>query len=141
MRSLLTLEDTAGFLFSSPVALMFVWQRAPHTDVLFLPPSPLSISSLLHHPCGRSGTKPLQDKCTTHTGGRRRPLHTLYSQHLSLDSLKLSGCKSSWAVSTSLEHSGIGRFFPVLPIIFLLCLSMLCCPYLHDGVHSILLCG
>lgn len=99
--------------------LTFMWQqhqRVRSCDVLFLPPSPLFISSLFHHSCGRSGTKPSQDKCIILMVGKRRRLYTLYSQYLSLDSLKLNGVKNSWAVRTSLRDSDSERFFPVLPL-------------------------
>lgn len=102
-----------------------VHQRVERCDVLFLPPSPLPISSLLHH------SHQTITGWVYHTHGcRRRPLCTLCSQYLSLDSLKLNGCECSWAVSTSLGDGDIGRLFPVLPLTFLLCLSLLCHPFL-----------
>lgn len=123
----LALEDMAEFLFSHPGALTFMWQLAPKGGEVWcssppslLPLSPFPLSSI-------TPSKPSQDKCTMHMGGRRRPLCTLYSQYLPLDSLKLNGCKCSWSVSTCLGDSDIGRFFPVLPLTFLLCLSLLRC--------------
>lgn len=113
----LTLGDVAEFLFSCPGASMFMWQRPPKGGELWcsFPPSfpPLH---LLPHSCGRSDTKPWQDKCPILMVGKRRLLHTSYSQYLSLDPLKMNGCKSSCALSTSLGDSDSGRFFPILPL-------------------------
>lgn len=124
----LPLEDMAGFLFSCSGALTFMWQHAPKGGEVWCS-SPPSFPSL--HVLSPPSLPPNHRSApyTWVTGEDVFSVHIIFTVPSS-DSLKLNGCKCSWAVSTSLGDSDIGRFFPVLPLTLLLCLSLLCYPCL-----------